>query len=219
MTCLECKVKWALRSIIMNKASGDDGIPVELFQLLEDDAVEVLKCTYQKIWKTQQWPQDWKSQFSLQFQRKAMPKNAQTTARQQSDAQTSLSQASTVHEHQFPYVQPEFRKGRGNRSNCQHLLDHRKAREFQKNIYLFFIDYSKAFDCVDKNKLWKILQEIGIPDLPPEKCACRSRRNSQNWTWNNILVPNWERSTSMLYIVTLLISLICRLHYVKCWAG
>ena len=81
MTCLECKVKWALRSISMNKASGDDGIPVELFQLLEDDAVEVLHWTYQKIWKTQQWPQDWKSQFSLQFQRKAMPKNAQTTAR------------------------------------------------------------------------------------------------------------------------------------------
>ena len=78
MTCLECKVKWALRSIIMNKASGDDGIPVELFQLLEDDAVEVLHWTYQKIWKTQQWPQDWKSQFSLQFQRKAMPKNVQT---------------------------------------------------------------------------------------------------------------------------------------------
>ena len=76
---LECKVKWALGSITMNKASGGDEIPVELFQMLKDDAVKVLHSTCQQIWKTQQWPQDWKSQFSLQSQRKAMPKNAQAT--------------------------------------------------------------------------------------------------------------------------------------------
>ena len=64
----------------MNKASGGDGIPVELFQILKDDAVKVLHTICQKIWKTQQWSQDWKSQFSFQSQRKAMPKNAQTTA-------------------------------------------------------------------------------------------------------------------------------------------
>ena len=57
---LECKVKWALGSIIMNKASGSDGIPVELFQILKDDAVKVQHSVYQQIWKTQQWPQDWK---------------------------------------------------------------------------------------------------------------------------------------------------------------
>ena len=77
---LECEVKWALESITMNKASGCDGIPVELFQILKDDAVKVLHSTCQQIWKTQQWPQDWKSHFSFQSQRKAMPKNAQTTA-------------------------------------------------------------------------------------------------------------------------------------------
>ena len=77
---LECKVKWDLGSIIMNKASESDGIPVELFQILEDDAVKGLHSICQQIWKTQQWPQDWKSQFSFQSQRKAMPKNAQTTA-------------------------------------------------------------------------------------------------------------------------------------------
>ena len=76
---LECEVKWALESITMNKASGDDGIPVELFQILKDDAVKVLHTICQQIWKTQQWLQDWKSQFSTQSQRKAMPKNAQTT--------------------------------------------------------------------------------------------------------------------------------------------
>ena len=75
----ECEVKWALGSITMNKASGGDGIPVELFQILKDEAVKVLHSICQQIWKTQQWPQDWKSQFSFQSQRKAMPKNVQIT--------------------------------------------------------------------------------------------------------------------------------------------
>ena len=73
---LECKVKWALRKIITNKASRGAGTPVKLFQILKDDAVKVLHSICQQIWKTQQWSQDWKGQS----QRKAMPKNAQTTA-------------------------------------------------------------------------------------------------------------------------------------------
>ena len=77
---LECEVKWALGSMAMNKASGGDGIPVELFQILKDDAVKVLHLICQQIWKTQQWPQDWKRSISFQSQRKAMPKNAETTA-------------------------------------------------------------------------------------------------------------------------------------------
>ena len=76
---LECEVKWALESITTNKASGGDGIPAELFQIQKDDAVKVLHSICQQIWKTQQWPQDWKSWFLLQSQRKAMLKNAQTT--------------------------------------------------------------------------------------------------------------------------------------------
>ena len=75
---LECEVKWALESITMNKASGVDRIPVEVFQSLKDDAVKVLHSICQQIWKTQQWTG--KGQFSFQFQRKAMPKNVQTTA-------------------------------------------------------------------------------------------------------------------------------------------
>ena len=77
---LECEVKWALESITRSKASGGDGIPVELFQILKDDAMKVLHSICQQIWKTQQWLQGWKGQFSFQSQRKAMPKNAQTTA-------------------------------------------------------------------------------------------------------------------------------------------
>ena len=108
--------------------------------------------------------------------------------------------------HEIPDVQAGFRKGRGTRdqiSNIRWIME--KAKEFQKNIYFCFIDYAKAFDSVDHNKLWKILKEMGIPDLPPEKSVCRSGSNSWNWTWNNRLVPNWERSTSRLYIITLLI--------------
>ena len=77
---LECEVNWALGSITTNKASGGDRIPVELFQILKDDAVKVLHSICQQIWKTQQWPQDWKGSAFIQSQRKARPKNAQTMA-------------------------------------------------------------------------------------------------------------------------------------------
>ena len=77
---LECKVKWALGSITMNKASGGDGIPAELFQILKDDAVKVLHSVGHQIWKTQQWPQDWKRSVFIPFSTRAMPKNVQTTA-------------------------------------------------------------------------------------------------------------------------------------------
>ena len=100
---LEREVKGALGSVTMNKASGGDGIPVELFQILKDDAVKVLHSICQQVWKTQQWPQDWKGQFSFQSQRKAMPKNALTTTQLHSshmlaNAQNSPSQASAIRE-------------------------------------------------------------------------------------------------------------------------
>ena len=77
---LECEVKWALESITTNKANEGDRIPVELFQILKDDAVKVLHSIGQQIWKTQQWPQDWKRSVFIPIPKKAMPKNAQTTA-------------------------------------------------------------------------------------------------------------------------------------------
>ena len=96
-----------------------------------------------------------------------------------------------------------------------------KAREFQKNIYFCFIDYDKAFDCVDYNILWKILQEMGIPDHL--SCLLRNLYAGQEATIRTAhgtrLVPNWEKSTIRLYIVTLLIYLIYRVHHEKCQAG
>ena len=84
--------------------------------------------------------------------------------------------------HELPDVKAGFRKGRGTRTQIANICwIIEKAREFQKDIYFCFIDYAKAFDCVDHNKLWKILQEMGIPDppyLPPEKSVCPSRSNS-----------------------------------------
>ena len=77
---LQCKVKWALGSITTKKASGGDGIPVELFQILEDVAAKLLHSICQQIWKTQQWPEDQKMSVSFQSQRRAMPKNFQTIA-------------------------------------------------------------------------------------------------------------------------------------------
>ena len=106
--------------------------------------------------------------------------------------------------HEIPDVQAGFRKGRGTRDQIAKIRwIIKKAREFQKNIC--FIDYTKAFDCVDQNKLWKILRVGNTTYLPPEKSVCMPRSNCYNWTWNNRLVPNWGRNTSMLYTVTLLI--------------
>ena len=126
---------------------------------------------------------------------------------QQSNAQNSPSQASTVRELRTSRCSRWIWKmQRNQRSNCQHPLDHRKAREFQKNIFCF-IDYTKAFDCVDHNKLENSSKDGNTrpPDLAPEKPVCSSRSNSQEWTWNNGLVQNRKRSTSRLHIVTLLI--------------
>ena len=110
--------------------------------------------------------------------------------------------------HELSDVQAGLRKGRGTRdqiANIHGIME--KARVFQKNIYFCFTDYAKAFDCVDHNKLENSSRDRNTrpPDLSLEKSVCRSQSNSENWTWNNRLVPNRKRSMSKLYTVTLLI--------------
>ena len=122
---------------------------------------------------------------------------------QQSNAQNSPSQASTVCElHTFRCSSWIQKRQRNQRSNCQHPLNFGKAREFQKNTYFCFINYTKAIDCVDHSKLLNCSRDGNTipPYLPPEKSVCRSRSNSQNWTWNNRQALNYERSTSRLYL-------------------
>ena len=168
---LECEVKWALESITANKASGGDGIPVELFQILKDYAVKVLHLICQQIWKTQQWPQYWKRSVYIQIPKKSKAKECSNyhTIALISHASKAMLKILQVRLQQYvnceiPDVQAGFRKGRGTRgqiANIRWIME--KAREFQKNFYFCFIDYAKAFDCVDHNKLWKILKEMGIP--------------------------------------------------------
>ena len=110
--------------------------------------------------------------------------------------------------HELPDVQAGFGKGGGTRDQIANILwIIEKAREFQKNIYFYFIDYAKAFDCVEHNKLWKILKKMGMPDHLT--CLLRNLYAGQEATvrthMKNGLVPNRKRSTSRLYIVTLLI--------------
>ena len=110
-----------------------------------------------------------KRQFSFQSQRKAMPKNVQTTAliSHASKVMLEIIQARLQQyvNHELPDVQAGFRKGRGTRHQIASICwIMEKAREFQKNNYFCFIDYAKSFDSVDHNKLWKILREMGIPD-------------------------------------------------------
>ena len=169
---LECEVNWALGSITTNKASGGDGIPVEVFQILKHDAVKVLHSVCQQIWKTQQWRKDWKRSVFIPILKTGNPKeclNCHSSALISHTIKVMLKilqarlQQSVNHE--LPDVQAGFRIGRGARDQIAtiHWIIE-KAIEFQKNICFCFIDYSKAFDSVDHNKLWKILKEMGIPD-------------------------------------------------------
>ena len=141
----------------MNKASGGGRITTEIFQILKDDAAKVLYSICQQIRKTQQWPQDWKRLVFILIPRKAMPKNAQNTAQFHSshtltNTQNSPSQASTVRELRTSRCSSWIQKRqRSKRSNGQHLMDHKKTRVFQKKLYFCFIDYTKAFACVDHN--------------------------------------------------------------------
>ena len=156
----------------MNKASGGDGIPVELFQILKDDAVKVLHSICQQIWKAQQWPKDWKRSVFIPILKKGNAKECSnyctitlisyTTKVMLKILQVWLQQYRNC---KLPDVQAGFRKGRGTRgqiANIRWIIE--KARAFQKNIYFCFIDYANAFDGVDHNTLWKILKEMGIPD-------------------------------------------------------
>ena len=137
---LECEVKWVLGSITMNKASGGDGIPVELFQIiLKDDAVKVLHPICQQIWKTQQWPQDWKSSVFILIPKKGNAKKCSNYCTIALFSHTSkvllkILQASLQQyvNREPPDVQTGFRKGRGPRdqiANFRWIID--KAREFQ----------------------------------------------------------------------------------------
>ena len=143
---LECEVKWALESITTNKASGGDGIPVELFQIQKDDAVKVLHSICQQVWKTQQWPQDWKRSVFIPIPKKGNAKecsNYRTIALLSHASKVMFKILETRLQQyvncELPDVQAGFRKGRGTRDDCQHPLDHRKRRRVpEKHLFLLY---------------------------------------------------------------------------------
>ena len=211
---LECEVKWDLGSITTNKASGGDEIPVELFQILKDDAVKVLHSICQQIWKTQ--PQDWKRSVFIPVPNKGNAKecsNYRTIAliSHASKVMLKILQARLQQyvNHELPDVQAHFRNGRGTRDQFANICwIIKKAREFQKSIFFCFIDYAKAFDCVDHKKLWKILKEMGIPAhltcllrnlYAGQEATVRTGHGTADW------FQIGKGSMSRLYIVTLLI--------------
>ena len=152
---LECEVKWALESSTTIKASGNERIPVELFQTPNDDSIEVLHSICQQLWKTQQWPQDWKRSVFIPIPKKGNDKECSdyhtiTFISHTSKVMLKILQARLQQyvNCELPDVQAEFRKGRGTRdqsANICWIIE--KAREFQKNIYFCFINYGKTFDC------------------------------------------------------------------------
>ena len=143
---LECKVKWILASITMNKASGDDGIPVYLLQILKDTTVKVLDSICQQKWKTHQCPKDWKSSVFIPIPKKGNAKEYSNYPRiglisHASKIMLKILQARFQQyvNCELPGVQAAFRKAIGSRSNCQHLLYHGKSKRVpEKYLYLFY---------------------------------------------------------------------------------
>ena len=144
---LECEVKWALGIITVNKASGSDGIPVELFQILKDDAVKVLPSICQQIWKTQQWPQNWKRSVFIPIPKKGNAKecsNYHTIALISHASKVMLkvlqARIQQYMDRELPDIQAGFRKDRGTRDQIANICwVIKKAREFQETISFCFI--------------------------------------------------------------------------------
>ena len=159
---LECEVTWALESITKNEASGGDGIPPELFQILK---MMLLKCCiqYASEFGKQQWPQDWKRSVCIPIPKKDSAKGCSNyqivkLVSHASKIMLKILQARLQQyvNRELPDVPAEFRKGRENKdeiTNIRRIIE--KEREFQKNIHFCYTDYTKASDCVDHNKLWK----------------------------------------------------------------
>ena len=169
----------------MSKASGGDGIAVGLYKILKDDAVKVLYSICQQIWKTQQWPQDRTGRFHCNSQERWFQRMFDYHTVALITLATKVifpSKSSTVHELWNSICSSwSYKRQWYQRSNCQYLLDDRKSKRIpEKNIYFCFTDSAKAFDSDHHNKLWKILEEMGLPDhlCSPEKPVCRSGSNS-----------------------------------------
>ena len=186
---LECEVKWALESITTNKASGGDGIPVELFQILKDDAVKVLHSICQQIWKTQQWPQDWKRSVFIPIPKKGNAKecsNYRTIALISHTSKVMLKilqvRLQQYMNCELPDVQVGFRKGKGTTNQIANICwIIEKGREFQKkHLFLLYWLCQSLWLCGSQQTVENSERDGNTrpPDLPLEKFVCKSGSNS-----------------------------------------
>ena len=164
------EVRSSLESLAKGKAPGIDDIPIELLKSVGKSAIDVMAILCLKIWTTTEWPQDWKQSVYL-----PLPKKGDSRECSNNRTIALLTQGSKVllqilhwklepyMEREMPVEQAGFQKGRGTRDHIANLRWMMEvSREYQKNVHLCFIDYSKAFDCIDHNKLWLSLRSMGI---------------------------------------------------------
>ena len=201
----------------MNKASGGDGIPVELFQILKDDAVKVLHSIWQHIWKTQQWPQDWKRSVFIWIPKKGNAKECSNyrivvLISHTSKVMLKILQARLQQyvNRELPDVHADFRKGRGTRDQTATICwIMEKAREFQKNIsaLLTMPKLLTVWITINCGKLWKRWAYQTTWPASWETCM-QVRKQQLELDIEKQTFPNRKRDTSRLYVITLLIQLI-----------
>ena len=168
---LECEVKWALGRITMNKVSGGDGIPVEVFQIPKDDAVKVLHSICQQIWKTQQWPRDWKRSVFTPIPKKGNAKECSNYHTITLISHTSKVMLKILQAWLQQYMNCEFSNGQAGLRKVRRTRDQianilwiiKKQDSFRKTSISALLTMPKPL-AVDHNKLWKIPKEIGIPE-------------------------------------------------------
>ena len=193
----------------LNWTKYGDRIPAELFKILKDDAVKVLHSTCQQIWKTQQWPQDWKRSVFIPIPKKG---NAKGRWNYHIIALISHARLQQYMNKELPDVQAVFWRGRGTTDQIVNICGvMEKAREFQKNIYFCFIDYAKAFDCVDHHKLWRILKEMGIPASWETWMQIRKQQLELD-------MEKWTGSKLGKEYVKAVYCHLARVHHAKCCA-
>ena len=185
---LEWQVKWTLGSITTNKASGDNRISVELFQILKDGAVKVLHSICQQIWKSQQWPQDWKRSVSIPIPKKGNAKefsNYCTIALISHASKVVLKFPKSVFNSTWTVNVQMFKldleKAEEPRSNCQHPLDHRKSKRVpEKHLFLLYSSCQSLWQCGSQQTVENSSRDGNTRphDLPPEKSVCRSGSNT-----------------------------------------
>ena len=166
---MEEEVVLALKQLPNRKAPGIDGIPAELLKPL---AIPALTERCRQIWKIKTWPKDWTRSVFVSIPKKWDTQeccNYRTVALISHASKILLKiiqqRMTSIINKELPDVQAGFRRGRGTRdqiSNLRWIME--KTREYQKDVYVCFIDYSKAFDCVDHDKLWNCLKQMGIPE-------------------------------------------------------